>query len=474
MQFDTFTFLLFFSVVIFLYFTLTIWSQRKLVLLVASYIFYSAWNPLFLLLILFSTIVDWYLAKFIGAAQQDKQRRFYLILSLVANLGLLAYFKYGGFFLDVFVDICQLFSIEYHPPDWNIILPVGISFYTFQTMSYTIDVYRGHLEPSKRFADYALYVGFFPQLVAGPIVRASFFLPQCIKPKPFDIDQFGYGILLIATGLFAKIILSDTYLLPIVDFVYSNSKTVGSFEAWIAVFAFSGQIFFDFSGYSLCAIGSALCFGFVLPSNFDSPYGAVGFSDFWRRWHISLSQWLRDYLYISLGGSHQSKIKILFSLFITMFLGGLWHGAAWGFVAWGMLHGSYLIIEHLLKDYVPGTIRNNNIFQLIMALITFNIVSLTWVLFRAPDFNVALTIFDKLIHAQNPEINILEVANGAIYVFIITGLLFLYHMVRRTNSFATLAKSLPWWVKGPYLAILLLCITFLSSGEKNAFIYFQF
>ena len=246
---------------------------------------------------------------------------------------MLGFFKYGGFLLANFRRGLALLGVDYVPPEMDIFLPIGISFYTFQTLSYTIDVYRGHTRPWPSFLDFAMFVTFFPQLVAGPIVRAAEFLPQCVTPKRANAHQLGWGASLLVLGIFEKVVLADGVMAPVVDTVYGSVREAGFFSAWVGTLAFGSQIFFDFAGYSTCAIGAGLSLGFVLPDNFRFPYAAVGISDFWTRWHISLSSWLRDYLYIPLGGNRQGLVRTQANLMVTMLLGGLWHGAAWRFVA---------------------------------------------------------------------------------------------------------------------------------------------
>ncbi len=349
MPFNTYTFITFFSILLIIHYSLKSWKAQKINLLIFSYLFYSAWNPAFVFLLAGSTACDWIVAKKIFKAFTPKLKKRYLTLSLLLNLGLLGYFKYGNFFLNNTIDLLSLIGIVFKPAPLSIILPVGISFYTFQTLSYSIDVYRGKIKPGDSLLDYALYVSFFPQLVAGPIVRANDFLPQCKRQRKANQDQLGWGLSLLTTGLFMKIIIADTLLAPVVDKIYSHPENFGSIETWTAILSFSGQIFCDFGGYSTCAIGAALCLGFILPDNFKAPYAAFGFRDFWQRWHISLSTWLRDYLYISLGGNRISFTRANINLMITMLIGGLWHGASWLFVIWGGLHGFYLIIERLLN-----------------------------------------------------------------------------------------------------------------------------
>ncbi|MCD4722509.1 MAG: hypothetical protein K8S13_22030 [Desulfobacula sp.] len=335
MVFNSLTFLVFFGIVLIVHNLRISWTAKKLSLIYFSYLFYAAWNPPFVVLLWISTLVDWKAGKKIYFARNIFQKRLYLVLSLIVNLGLLGFFKYGNFLLDNFISIMNVFNISFHPAKPDIILPVGISFYTFQSISYTIDIYKGRMKPWKSSIDFAMYVTFFPQLVAGPIVRATDFLPQCSLPKASSGKQLSWGFFLLVTGLFEKVFMADTLLAPVADAVYSGIGQTGFADAWIGTLAFSGQIFFDFAGYSTCAIGAALCLGFILPDNFRFPYGAVGFSDFWQRWHISLSSWLRDYLYIPLGGNRKGNTRTQINLMLTMLIGGLWHGASWRFVAWG-------------------------------------------------------------------------------------------------------------------------------------------
>ncbi len=474
MQFDTFTFIIYFLVVIFAYYCFKTASSQKIWLLLASYIFYAAWNPYFVVLIGFSTVLDWVIVRKILSCKQPNTKRLWLLLSLCSNLGLLSYFKYGSFFLANFQELMRLVGVSYLPPSVDIILPIGISFYTFQTLSYTIDAYRGKLKSPASLLDFSLYVSFFPQLVAGPIVRSSDFLPQCNSRKQLNVDFLGWGWFILISGLFAKVVLSDTLLAPFVDAVYFRPEAAGSIEAWAAVFAFSGQIFFDFGGYSLCAIGSALCLGYLLPENFRSPYSAMGFSDFWRRWHISLSSWLRDYLYIPLGGSHKGEIRTFLSLIITMLLGGLWHGASWQFVIWGGLHGSYLVIERYMKKLVGITRPSSELLMLGQALLTFIVVSLTWVFFRAENMGAVWSIFEALFCYRDSGLLIYNVTNKVLYIIFLTLLLFFFHWRIRNTSYVAVVQKFPWWLKGGVMSLMMIGITFIASGDERAFIYFQF
>ncbi len=474
MPFNTYTFLIFFIILLVIHYALRNWKLQKSNLLVASYLFYSAWNPLFVLLLISSTLIDWLLAKRIFYAENKTSKKRYLILSLLVNLGLLGYFKYGNFLVDNSIMLFKLIGIDFQPASLDIILPVGISFYTFQTLSYTIDTYRGKIKPGTSFLDYALYVSFFPQLVAGPIVRANDFLPQCETPRKASQDQFGWGLSLLTIGLFMKIMIADTLLAPVVDRVYNHPEQFGTLETWTAVFAFSGQIFSDFAGYSTSAIGVALCLGFVLPDNFKAPYAALGFSDFWQRWHISLSTWLRDYLYISLGGNRISVLRTSVNLMLTMLIGGLWHGASWLFVIWGGLHGLYLIIEHKIRNSPIKTHNMSSLTRILLILMTFIIISLTWIFFRSRSMSDAMTIFGNLFQnsviSGKPILSMTEIA-----MTLTTSLsLLLWHIYRRNSTVECFFTALSPIARGILLAAIIMTLFLFASGDDRAFIYFQF
>jgi alginate O-acetyltransferase complex protein AlgI len=472
--FNSISFAIFFAVVFALYHLLPGWNARKVMLLVASYLFYAAWNPLLIVLLWISTLIDWVAARAIARAPTQHYRRAYLVVSLASNLGMLAAFKYGGFFLETFATGASWIGIEYAPPVLDLILPVGISFYTFQTLSYTIDVYRRELDASVSLLDFALFVTFFPQLVAGPIVRARDFLPQLEKAKRFDPQLVSYGLCLLVIGLFEKLVLSDTFLAPIVDHIYAESRSLelSTRDAWVGTLAFSGQIFFDFSGYSLCAIGAALCFGFRLADNFHFPYAAAGFSEFWRRWHISLSTWLRDYLYVPLGGNRQGALRTQANLMITMLLGGLWHGAAWTFVAWGALHGAYLVLERLLRAPFSKIAALHGPAGTALATgVTYAGVCFAWVLFRAEDFVMAKRVLAAMVGGGANE-HVSTPSQLALVGAIVGGLL-LAQVVFRERSLGSILDRTPWWLTSPALAACALFI-FTSAGDDRAFIYFRF
>lgn len=475
MVFNSFTFVIFFAVVLILHSVPVFsWRMKKFNLLLASYIFYAAWNPPFVLLLWLSTLVDWFAAKEMERSESKAVRRIMLCLSLGTNLGLLAFFKYGNFVLDNFVQLTNTLGIPYEPAVLNIVLPVGISFYTFQTLSYTLDIYRGKARTWDSFADFALYVTFFPQLVAGPIVRATDFLPQCGEQRKATRNQLGWGLCLLLLGLFQKVVVADGLLAPVADTLYTSMAAPTMASAWLGTLAFSGQIFCDFSGYSTCAIGVAMCLGFSLPDNFRFPYAAIGFSDFWQRWHVSLSSWLRDYLYIPLGGNRSGAARTCANLLFTMLIGGLWHGASWVFVLWGGLHGSYLIAERL----VTGAARRRGwklplLLKPIVGLLTFALICFTWVFFRASTFSQAFGIAGAMLGLESAAAEAMVSGVAVIEVVVVMGLLLLFHWMLRSVTLEEAAARAPWWIRSAVLALLLISLILLP-GEERAFIYFQF
>ena len=478
MLFNSLTFLLFLPFVLIVSRNIRSWTYRKCFLLAASYLFYAAWNPPFVILLWISTIVDWFAARAIEKSTRSFERRFYLGISLLVNLGMLGYFKYGGFLLENFLSLIHVLGIEYNPAKPSIILPVGISFYTFQTLSYTFDVFRCKTKPWGSFLDYALYVTFFPQLVAGPIVRAVDFLPQCEEPKKGSEKQLGWGLTLFVVGLFNKVVIADAFMSPIVEKVYDSPELAGFFQAWAGTLAFATQIFCDFSGYSTCAIGIAMVLGFVLPDNFRFPYAAVGFSDFWRRWHISLSTWLRDYLYISLGGNRKGETRTYLNLSVTMLLGGLWHGASWMFVVWGGLHGFYLIVERLIKQcrFSQHTIWDNPLVRFGLSLLTFWAVCITWVFFRAKEFEKAISLVLAMLGLHSGSFSSELWLPPDMYIFAAVcsfGMLFVHYFLRN-KTLEEAFQQVPWWFRSALVSALAYCVLISFTGEDRAFIYFQF
>jgi alginate O-acetyltransferase complex protein AlgI len=466
--------MVFFVVVLALHYSPLSWHIKKVNLLIASFIFYAAWNPPFVILLWISTLVDWNAAKWIHKASTQHKRRMFLLLSLATNLGILGYFKYGEFLLENWQTLMLSFGIDYQVPEWSIILPVGISFYTFQTMAYSLDIYFKRAEPAKSFLDFSLFVSFFPQLVAGPIVRPTHLIPQFETPHYANSKQFGWGINLIILGLFQKVVIADMLLSPSVEAVYNSKEAMSFVDAWLGTLAFSGQIFSDFAGYSTTAIGVALCLGFSLPTNFRFPYAAIGFSDFWRRWHISLSTWLRDYLYIPLGGNQKGSVRTYINLMLTMLLGGLWHGASWNFVVWGGLHGLFLVIERLIKKHRGQVKEISNVWaKICLGILTYLLVNITWVFFRADDFAMSMNLISSMFgFAPNdaktplPILYIVEVA------VVISGLVTAHWLMRNTTIEAVYSK-MPSWLVTVVLAFMAFTVI-ITQGSGNAFIYFQF
>src|ERR1700750_1795339 len=390
MRFNPRPCVVFFTVVVTLYWSIRSWQARKNLLVVASYIFYGAWHPPFAALLFGTTAMDFWLGRQMSKARDKLSRRRWLVASVCMNLSMLGFFKYGNFLLQNFQWLLARVGILYQPPHLDILLPVGISFYTFHSLSYTLDIYRGVLRPTRSLRDFVLAVSFFPQLVAGPIVRAGDFLPQLAHAPRLKTGQFFWGLALMTLGLFEKIVLADTLLAGSADRIFGYAGPLVALDSWLGVIAFAGQIFFDFAGYSTCAIGAALCLGFHLKDNFRFPYAAIGFSDFWRRWHISLSTFLRDYLYIPLGGNRQGPARAMVNLVIVMFLGGLWHGAAWTFVVWGLLHGSYLVIERVIRIFFEEKPwANTPAVRVLAGFATYVAGCVAWVFFRAPAFTNA-------------------------------------------------------------------------------------
>jgi len=383
--------------------------------------------------------------------------------------------------------------MDFHPSKPNIILPAGISFYTFTTLCYTVDMYKRKSEPVKKLLDFSLFVTFFPHLVAGPIVRPPQLVPQFETARSATRQQLLQGLLLLSLGLFMKVVLADSMLASPADTVFNAHGPLNTLDAWMGVLAFSGQIFFDFAGYSTCAIGVASCLGFVLPDNFLYPYAAIGFSDFWRRWHITLSAWLRDYLYIPLGGNRNGRFRTYFNLMITMLLGGLWHGANWTFVVWGALHGFYLWMEKIVQHFstlkqaamtsvssaeigvlgvLPGELKTKTVRNFLLAMVTFFFINVTWVFFRAPDFHSAWQMLTAMFtHIPNGQVLLSTLS--IIKVSVIVVLLVAFHWMMRNTRVLTVAAKMPWWLLGLIWAVLILLLVW-SQESSSSFIYFQF
>lgn len=392
----------------------------------------------------------------------------FLTLSIITNLGIPGYFKYTNFFIETFNNI-GAGSFD----TLDIFLPVGISFFTFQSMSYTIDVYRNKLEPERSLTNFMFFVSFFPQLVAGPIVRAKEFLPQIHKKVFITKEDVGKAVFLIMSGLFKKAVIADFISINFIDRVFEAPDRFTGLENLFALYGYAIQIYCDFSGYSDMAIGLALLLGFRLPMNFDSPYQAASITEFWRRWHISLSSWLKDYLYISLGGNRTGKIKQYRNLMITMLLGGLWHGASWKFVVWGGIHGIALSIEKLLN--IPKFVSRNKYTRILGVLITFHIVCLCWIFFRAQSFPLAMDMMNQIFFFFHGEI-LLQFINGYPTVLALIVLGFITHFIPRRIEFntETLVSQSPVIVKAMLLVAVIWLVIQVKSAGIQPFIYFQF
>ena len=473
MLFNSLTFVVFFAGVLALHALPFPWRVKKTNLLIASYVFYGAWNPPFVILVWISTVLDWYVAKWMYREERPARRRGLLLLSVAGNLGILGYFKYGEFLLENWQAAMQLAGIAYAPPEWSIVLPVGISFYTFQTMAYSLDVYLRRERPAESFLDFALFVTFFPQLVAGPIVRPADLIPQFAAPRRATSSQFFWGLGLMSLGLFQKVVVADTLLAPSADEVFGATGALHALDAWTGVLAFSGQIFSDFAGYSTTAIGVSLCLGFSLTNNFRYPYAAIGFSDFWRRWHISLSTWLRDYLYVPLGGNRKGRGRTYVNLMTTMLLGGLWHGASWTFVVWGGLHGTYLAAERYLTERFSGSrLAGATGSRIALALLTYLLVLLTWVFFRARDFPSAWGLLRSMFGLAGEGRKVLY-GNGIIAVAAVTAVMLVAHWRLRDTTLEAAVERTPAWIIAAVWAAMVFAVI-ATQGSGNAFIYFQF
>jgi D-alanyl-lipoteichoic acid acyltransferase DltB (MBOAT superfamily) len=442
---------------------------QNIVLLVASYVFYGAWDWRFLSLIAISTAIDFWVAPLAAPGRSLSSRRFALAASAAVNLGILGFFKYFNFFSESFAD---LFGMSYGPNDvlLNIILPVGISFYTFQSMSYTIDVYAGKLRPVRSFFDFALYVSFFPQLVAGPIERGARLIPQVVAPRRIDPDRMGSACALIIWGLFKKIFIADT-VAHAVNAVYAGADPTGP-EIYLATIGFAVQIYCDFSGYSDIARGLARLMGFELMLNFNLPYTAKSPSEFWRRWHISLSTWLRDYLYIPLGGSRNGKWQTCRNLMITMALGGLWHGARYNFLIWGCYHGVLLVLQHMFRrrSDVPAK-RSNRLVSTLQILGMFHLVLFGWLLFRVEN----MSQFERLMAGLlGPWDSWVSAWDMLLYMALpLTSLAVVQIWQGKTGELEVLARA-SWPVRTVVLSLMISAILFLNRSNTIEFIYFQF
>ncbi|MFP4198959.1 MAG: MBOAT family O-acyltransferase [Halanaerobium sp.] len=489
MIFNSIQFLIFFVVVVSTYFLINS-KYRWILLLAASYYFYMSWNPTYILLIVLSTVVDYFASLKMAEQENKAKRKKYLLLSLFVNLGLLFFFKYYGFFNNSVSSVVRAFNMNLGLPNFDLLLPVGISFYTFQTLSYTLDVYRGDKEAEKHFGIFALYVSFFPQLVAGPIERSTRLLPQFRKKIDFDSARVASGLQLMLWGYFKKVVVADRLALY-VNGVYNNLEGLRGVTLILATVFFAFQIYCDFSGYSSIAIGAARVMGFDLMTNFRRPYFAKSIPEFWRRWHISLSTWFKDYLYIPLGGNRVSKIRYYFNLFITFLVSGLWHGAAWTFVIWGALHGFYQIISISTSQFrknIKDKIGLSNLPTLNkwwQILATFALVNFGWIFFRANSFSDAIYVVNNIFVSLGTQLSSWQNLKAAvvgyglnqyelILAFAVILIMEIVHLMQRQGSVREFLNQKPLLFRwAAYYGLVIIILAFGVYGEAE-FIYFQF
>ncbi len=475
MLFNSIPFLYFCTVFFPLYFLLK-GTHRLWLCLVASYIFYGWWDWRFLSLIALSTLVDYVVGLHMARTKQVRRRRALLTVSVCVNLGILCSFKYLNFFIASFQDAFASLGISLSPLALNVILPVGISFYTFQTLSYTIDLYRGKCQVEPSLLRFAAYVALFPQLVAGPIVRAADLLPQLQADQPLDWRRIGSGLELIVWGFFLKLCLADTLALT-VDPIYAAPDSYGALAHLVGAIFFAFQIYGDFCGYSLIAIGLGRVMGLEFPVNFRRPYFSRSFSEFWQRWHISLSSWLRDYLYIPLGGNRGGTLRTFRNLIIVMFLGGLWHGANYTFVVWGLLHGSYLVGQTICGRTVQPLLEMNGVTRRMLPLLQIGVVFcltlFAWIFFRAATIDQAWSIVSTIASWSTPMLGLMNdpllLAKGIIVILAVLSVDLLAEIGPARQSYM---KHLSLRMGGMLAA--LWSIAFVGTYGGTAFIYFQF
>ena len=494
MLFNSIEFLIFFPIVVALYF-LTPYRYRWPLLLAASYYFYMCWKPEYLVLIVVSTLIDYGVGLQLGKTREKGKRRRYLLLSLTTNLGLLFAFKYFNFFNDSARALFQHFNLFYGIPAFHVLLPVGISFYTFQTLSYTIDVYRGAQAPERHLGIFALYVAFFPQLVAGPIERSTRLLPQFYRRIDFDYERVTDGLKLMLWGFFKKIVIADRLAL-FVNAVYNDPTSWGGVSFIAATVFFAFQIYCDFSGYSDIAIGGAQILGYDLMDNFNRPYFSKSIGEFWKRWHISLSTWFRDYLYIPLGGNRVPKGRWYFNLFTVFLVSGLWHGANWTFVLWGALHGCYLILGVVTARWRRGAVlllgldRRRGLLKWLNVTWTFLLVSFAWIFFRANSISDAFYIVGHLFDGVGAWLSrllafdlgretiapLLMGQNLWEFVLALGSIAFMefVHLLQRHYRMRHFMREKPRWLRWTIYYAILFAILMFGKFSLTEFIYFQF
>lgn len=472
MTFDSLTFAAFLLATYVAYWLVPRWSQRKQLLLGASYLFYAAWNPFFVLLLVATTGFDWLMARRMEGEDHPRLRRVLLLASIFVNLAALGFFKYAQFFSDTAIDLLHVIGVTFRPIDLGILLPVGISFYTFESLSYVIDVYRRRTPASKSLLDYGLYVTFFPHLVAGPILRYYDFNPQTAVAKPWAETAQGRGLALMAIGLALKVCLADMVFAPVADQVFAIGAHPGARDAWLGATMFSLQVYCDFAGYSLCAIGAALLFGFRFPMNFESPFGAVGMADLWTRWHITLSSWVRDYVFVPLGSYRRGRLRGYANLMVMFLLIGLWHGAAWTFVVWGGVNGVLIVLERLFRDHIWDFTRVKlPAGRAALGVVTFALFAVEAVFFRAHSLAQAGSLLQAMAGGAAAT-TLVSAADMKLALIVGAGTLAAQLATANVRGWDWLDDiPLAWRAAG--LTAALAAILF-SPGLSPAFIYFQF
>lgn len=469
MQFNSFEFAVFFAAVFVIYWRLGRTAQNRF-LLIASYVFYGWWDARFLLLLALTTIVDYWVGLRVAASEQEAHRRRILALSVVVNLTILGFFKYFAFFADSARELAATLGMDLSPVALTIVLPVGVSFYTFQSMSYTIDVFRRRMEPVTALDEFALYVAFFPQLVAGPIERATRLLPQFQTERPsLSVERIQTGIALIVFGLVQKVVIADSAA-PVVNRIFGLADASSWKSLVVATLAFGLQIYGDFAGYSNIARGTARLLGIDLMHNFRQPYLSRNITEFWRRWHISLSSWLRDYLYVPLGGNKRGRRRTYVNLIIVMALGGLWHGAALTFVVWGLLHGVFLAVHRVVgKENDKAPYRPLHWHDIAGMLVTFAAVNVAWVFFRADSVGSALTFIRRVVTFQEGFFDILD----ATMISVLLSAALLLDLIER--RFVGRPRELHHPLRlGLAVGVGVSAVLIASGSEIVPFIYFQF
>ena len=466
MLFNSFEFVVFLALVLPLYYALA-WRWQNRMLVVASYAFYASWNWHFVSLLAISTIVDFWCARFIDRSSDPATRRRWLLVTLCLNLGFLGIFKYFGFFVDSFAELMKVFGVTASLPVLEVVLPVGISFYTFQSISYSIDVYYRRTRPTTDFLAFALYVSYFPHLVAGPIQRSTHLLPQLQAPRRVDRLKVATATQLILMGYFKKVFIADG-VAPWVDHAFAQPQALGAPELWMSLYLFAIQIYGDFAGYTDIARGVSRLLGVELTLNFRQPYLASDITDFWRRWHIALSSFLRDYLYIPLGGTRRGTLLTYRNLMLTMLLGGLWHGASWTFVVWGGLHGLYLAMHRLMtRERTASRVGPGHALKI---LATFHLVCVAWVFFRADSLEVAWAYLSGLVVNWHTAPSPLAVTLAFYGLLTLLVDLPCWWNDRETP----VDESWPAWSRGLAYATMIVLISFIGEPNARPFIYFQF